>query len=187
MDVIKIAENGCAIIRGMLKICVAKIFANGKLQSKGFVRMFARSSISLHAKGSIVVGSKLRIGKNSMLTAQGGAVIIGNGVGINRDVLINSHDKITIGDNTVIAPHVCIYDHDHLFDKQHGVDKKKFKCAPISIGKNVWIGAGTIILRGSEIGDNCIIGAGCVIKGKYPAGSLVVQKRETVVSEIRDN
>ena len=57
-----------------------------------------------------------------------------------------------------------------------------FKTSPVIIGNNVWIGANTVILRGTEIGDNCVIGAGCVIKGKYGANSVIVQKRtETTI------
>ena len=51
-------------------------------------------------------------------------------------------------------------------------------CAPVTIGKNVWIGAGTIILKGSAIEDNCIIAAGSVVKGIIPEGSVFMQKRE---------
>ena len=50
--------------------------------------------------------------------------------------------------------------------------------APVIIGKNCWIGAGTIILKGSQIGDNCVVGAGCVLKGNYADDSLIIQKRD---------
>ncbi len=178
MDIVKITENGFAVMRGAVKCCLTKVFANGKFKFCGVIRMFARATVSVHAKGSISLGKGLKIGKNAMLTAQGGTITIGNGVGINRDVLINSHESVAIGDNTVIAPRVCIYDHDHLYDMDHGVNKKEFKTAPITIGNNVWIGANAVILRGTEIGDNCIVGAGSIVKGKYPAGTLIVQKRE---------
>ena len=62
-----------------------------------------------------------------------------------------------------------IYDHDHIFDKETGVDRKKYKVAPVVIGKNCWIGANAVILRGTTIGDNCVVGAGCVLKGNYSA------------------
>ena len=47
------------------------------------------------------------------------------------------------------------------------------------IGKNCWIGANTIILKGTIIGDNCVVGAGCVLKGKYPDSTIIIQKRIT--------
>ena len=37
-----------------------------------------------------------------------------------------------------------------------------------------------MILRGTKLGDNCVVGAGCVIRGEYPDNTVIVQKRETV-------
>ena len=50
------------------------------------------------------------------------------------------------------------------------------------IGKNVWIGANVTILKDSVIGDNCVVGAGSVVKGKYRentviAGNPAVEKK----------
>ena len=58
----------------------------------------------------------------------------------------------------------------------------KYKTGSIEIGNNVWIGANTIILRGTKIGDNAVIAAGSIVKGEVPTGAVIVQKR---VSEIR--
>ncbi len=181
MDIGKVFEHGIAVLRANICLLTNKIWNTKRVRFNPKSRMFARSEVVIRDYGSVEFGANLKIGKNSMLTAQGGNIIIGNGVGINRDVLINSHEQITIGDNTVIAPRVCIYDHDHLYDNEHGVNKKEFKSAPIVIGKNVWIGANAIILRGSKIGDNCVVGAGSVIKGEFPAGTVIVQKRETEI------
>lgn len=72
-----------------------------------------------------------------------------------------------------------IYDHDHDFRHPDGLKAEAFKTAPIVIGKDCWIGANTVILRGTTIGDNCVVGAGSIIKGNYPAESVIVQKRDT--------
>ena len=93
------------------------------------------------------------------------------------------HDSITIGANTIMGPGVYIYDHDHVFDSTVGVRRNEYVTAPISIGKNCWIGANTVILRGTTIGDNCLIAAGCVVKGNVPAGSVVIQKREEIIKQ----
>ena len=57
----------------------------------------------------------------------------------------------------------------------------KFKTAPITIGNNVWIGANTLILRGTTIGDNCVVAGGSVIRGNYPSNTVIIQKRTTEV------
>lgn len=59
----------------------------------------------------------------------------------------------------------------------------KFKTAPITIGNNVWIGAHALILRGTTIGDNIVVGGGTVVKGDFPANSVIIQKRTTEVRQ----
>ena len=58
----------------------------------------------------------------------------------------------------------------------------KFVTAPVTIGDNSWIGCNVVILRGTSIGKNCIVGAGSVLKGTYPDNSVIVQKRQTTAT-----
>ena len=62
----------------------------------------------------------------------------------------------------------------------------EYKTAPIIIGNNVWVGANTVILRGAEIGDNSVIGAGCIVKGKIPENSVFVQKRQSIYKKFKE-
>lgn len=82
----------------------------------------------------------------------------------------------------MLGPNVLIYDHDHDYKAKGGVFSLKYKTTPIVIGNNVWIGANSIILRGTSIGNNCVVGAGCVLKGEYPDNSIIVQKRNTEIT-----
>ena len=70
-----------------------------------------------------------------------------------------------------------VYDHDHDFRAEGGVKSMQYKSSPIKIGNNVWIGANSIILRGTVIGDNAVIGAGSIVKGEVPVGELFIQKK----------
>ena len=134
--------------------------------------------------GGIQLGKGVLIASNSVLsTSDGGRLSLGKMVGINRNSMIICHEYIMIGDNTIMGPGVYIYDHDHVFSSAKGVRRTEYVTAPILIGKNCWIGAGTIILRGTTIGNNCLIAAGCVVKGNYPDGSVVIQKREEIITQ----
>jgi len=96
---------------------------------------------------------------------------IGNRVGFSG-VRIGCFKEITIGDDCVIGANVLITDSDwHPLDP----DKRKefgsspaIKSIPVNIGNNVFIGVNSMILKGSEIGDNSIIGAGSVVSGVIP-------------------
>ena len=117
-------------------------------------------------------GSKIRVRKN-------GKVKIGSHVGLGNRSFIVCHDEITIGDGSIIGPNVFIYDHDHDYSADN--PSKNFITSPVHIGKNVWIGANVVILRGTEIGDNCIIAAGSVLKGKFESNNTIYQKRTTTL------
>lgn len=118
-------------------------------------------------------GCKFKVRRNAELN-------IGDGVKINYNCIFACHEKISIGNGTEFGPSVYIYDHDHDF--RAGLKENKYKCAPVSIGKNCWIGANTVILRGTTIGDDCIIGAGSVINGEFPSHTVIIQRRKTETS-----
>lgn len=102
--------------------------------------------------------SKVRIGKhftsmqNCRILVRDGELVIGDHVGINSNCVIVCHHSIHIGSDVGIGPNVCIYDHDHDFRIEGGKAAKKYRCSPVVIEDNVWIGANTIILRGVRIG-----------------------------------
>ena len=111
-------------------------------------------------------------------------IIIGNNVSFNRNSICAAHKFISIGNNSSIGPNCCIYDHDHRFGKNG--KEPGFKTDDVVIEENVWIGAGSIILRGTHIGKNSVIGAGCIIKGDIPPNSLVTQNREINIVELKE-
>lgn len=125
-------------------------------------------------KSRIIIGKKSSIRRNTEISATSGQIEIENGVFINRNCMIVSHNHIQIGENTSIGPGVYIYDHNH--DGKGG-----FVTAPVVIGENVWIGAGSIILMGVTIGNNAVIAAGSVITKNVNDGELIIQKRNTTV------
>ena len=133
-------------------------------------------------------GAKLIIGKNFKMrdgakirVRKGATCIIGNNSSVNCNNMIACRERIEIGHDVQMSPNVQIYDHDHDFRAAGGIKSGKYRTAPVKIGNNVWIGANTVILRGTEIGDNCVIGAGCIMKGKYKEGSVIIQKRKEEV------
>jgi len=117
-------------------------------------------------------------GTNNHLVCEHGEMELGAGVIFNRNCIAVCWQKIKIGNGCLFGPNVCIYDHDHEFG-MNGVSPNKFMCSDIIIEDGCWIGAGSIILRGTHIGKNTVIGAGTVVKGDIPPDSLVISSRET--------
>lgn len=135
-------------------------------------------------KASINVGYGFRSRRNVEINARDlGNISIGNNVFLNSSCVITARNRIEIGDNTIFGPGVVVYDNDH--DIKNGIVlDNKFKTDPVYIGKNVWIGAHSIILKGSVIEDGCIIAAGSVVKGKVPKGMILIQKRENTMRTV---
>ena len=114
---------------------------------------------------------------------------IGQNVFINRNVIIACRKHIEIGAGTVIGPNVVIYDHDHRFDANGRVKESApnpYKEGDVIVGKNVWLGAGAILLRGTNIGDNTIIAAGAIVKGKIPEGVLVRRENNNIIEKLEN-
>jgi acetyltransferase-like isoleucine patch superfamily enzyme len=82
-------------------------------------------------------------------------------------------EKITIGENCLFGENVKIYDHNHRFKSTSLIKDQGYTTAPITIGRNVWVGSDVTILKGVTVGDNSVIGAGCVISENIPANHVV--------------
>jgi galactoside O-acetyltransferase len=104
----------------------------------------------------------------------GGAhLFLGNYVYANYNLTLVDDGNIFIADHTMIGPNVTIATASHpiwpsLREKgyQYNVD--------VHIGKNVWIGAGALILPGVSVGDNSVIGAGSVVTKDVPSNVVAV-------------
>lgn len=109
---------------------------------------------------------------------------IGKNVTIMEGVIIDpSHCwHITIGDNVILAPRVHILAHD--------ASTKLFlnhtRVADVSIGSNVFIGAGSIVLPGVTVGSNVVIGAGSIIKKDIPDNSVAVGNPAKVICTLTE-
>lgn len=134
--------------------------------------------VELGKKSSIILGKMVRVHSGTKIKVRKNAkLIMETGVKLNYNCIIACHNQIKIGAGTQFGPSVYLYDHDH--DYKSGLEKNMYLEDPIEIGKNCWIGANTVILRGTKIGDNCVVGAGCILKGVFPNNSVIVQKRLT--------
>jgi acetyltransferase-like isoleucine patch superfamily enzyme len=169
---------------GFVKMALNKLFhpINFKGPVISLVSPFSEITIS---GGKLSIGKAFKMRDGAKIRVRKGAeCIIGNNVSVNSNNMIACHERIVVGDNVQLSPNVQIYDHDHDFRAVGGLAAMKYKTSPIEIGSNVWIGANTVILRGTKIGDNCVVGAACVLKGCYPDNSVIVQKKESFVRNL---
>ncbi|BFQ95201.1 acyltransferase [Enterococcus cecorum] len=168
---------------GAIKMAWTKLFHIGDFKGPKISMVSPFTEITLDNGGKLEIGEKFKMRDGAKIRVRKGAICkIGRNTSVNCNNMIACRERIIIGNDVQFSPNVQIYDHDHDFRAEGGVKAGKYKTGSIEIGNNVWIGANTIILRGTKIGDNAVIAAGSIVKGEVPTGAVIVQKR---VSEIR--
>ena len=103
----------------------------------------------------------------------GHQIRIGSRTFANFGLTILDVAPVTIGDDVQIGPHVQLLTATHPLEARSRRDKWEY-AQPITIGDNVWLGAGSIVCPGVTIGDNTVVGAGAVVTGDLPANVLAV-------------
>ncbi|GAA0778332.1 sugar O-acetyltransferase [Clostridium subterminale] len=167
-------------------------------KAKNLIRQYNNTmSEDVYTKNNILdnlLGSK---GKNLWITAPffvdyGNNIYFGNNCEVNMNCTFLDDNKIIIGDNALIAPNVQIYTAFHPVNarERFGETKEdgtfqfcKTQTAPVTIGNNVWIGGGAIIMPGVKIGDNVVIGAGSVVIKDIPSNKVAYGNPCTVARE----
>ena len=169
---------------GMMRALFYKVIYFKNINSSVFV-MQSKSRIDVFSKKSkINIGKFVFIRKNTTIRIDGESTLdIGDHVFMNDNCNINCANKISIGSYTKIAPNVSINDHDHNYK---GVEGGNLIKGEVIIGKNVWIGSNSVILRGTVIEDNAVVAAGSVVKGHVPKDSLFLNKRENITKLYKD-
>ncbi|TMP73944.1 sugar O-acetyltransferase [Pseudoalteromonas sp. S1608] len=90
---------------------------------------------------------------------------------------------ISIGDDCLIGPNVQLLAVSHAVNPTERLNKENF-AAPITIGNNVWIGAGVIILAGVTIGDNAVVAAGSIVTKDVAANTVVAGNPAVRIKDI---
>lgn len=110
---------------------------------------------------------------------------VGDNFYANFNLVILDEAPVTFGDNVFIAPNCGFYTAGHPIDaadRNKGLEYAR----PITVGDNVWIGAGVTVLPGVAIGDNCVIGAGSVVVKDIPANCIAVGNPCKVIKTINN-
>ena len=113
-------------------------------------------------------------------------VHFGNKIYANFNLTLVDDTHIYVGDCTMFGPNVTVATAGHPILPELREQGYQYN-ASIRIGKNCWIGAGTIILPGITIGDNVVVGAGSVVTKDLPDGVVAVGNPCRVLREINDH
>jgi acetyltransferase-like isoleucine patch superfamily enzyme len=113
--------------------------------------------------------------------AIGDRCLIGKGSGIV------GHRSIVIGDDVFTGHHVYITDANHGYeDVSLPIGKQFAPPQPVSIGAGSWLGHGTVVLPGAQVGEHVVVGAGSVVTGALPSFCVAVGNPARVVRRYVD-
>jgi len=105
--------------------------------------------------------------------APGAELQLGDGVGMSGTVVC-AGKKIIIGEKTIIGSGAVLFDNDGHEPAADGSWPAEYvkSARPILIGRGVFIGARSIIMKGVQIGDGAVIGIGSVVTRNVPPNSI---------------
>lgn len=97
----------------------------------------------------------------------------------------NDSPSISIGARSIFGPRFRCYDNDF-----HGIRAKDrhsqpaIKTAPIKIGEDCFFGEACFVLKGVELGDRCVVGAGSVVTTSFPSDSIIAGNPAKLIRKI---
>ena len=150
-----------------------KIKGKNNIVKRNLYSLFYDTKIRIIGNNNkIIFGENCRISSLRILVLGNNNLIkIGNNVVVNastdQPTIINSKENsIIIEDGCLLSNNIEIHntDYHYIFDDNNNIQKTE---KSIIIHKNVWIGLRTVILKGTEVSENCVIGACSLLSGKY--------------------
>lgn len=110
---------------------------------------------------------------------------IGENFFANHNTIILDCNKVKFGDNVFVAPNCGFYTAGHPIDSDLRNTGLEY-AYPITVGDNVWFGAGVHVMPGVNIGSNVVIGGGSIVVKDIPSDSVAFGNPCRVVRKITD-
>lgn len=124
-------------------------------------------------RGNLGIGDDCEVCSGALMYPWGGSIELAGRVHVGPGVVIYGHGGVSIGDETLLGPGCRLISSNHTVPSL-GIDIRSQPdvLLPLTIGRDVWLGAGVTVLGGVTIEDGAVVGAGAVVTGRIPAGSV---------------
>jgi acetyltransferase-like isoleucine patch superfamily enzyme len=160
--------------RLMLRWAWLKLRWRGRLQTDGICFVGPGVIFEIGPEATVRLGRWSWIGHGTKIRAHEGSVAIGAKTVLGQECTISSFQHVAIGRECILADRVMLIDFDHgVTEVERPIRLQGIYKRDVNVGNNCWIGYGACILRGSTVGDNCIVGTSTVVTKDVPPNAVV--------------
>ena len=165
------------ILKTVYALLITRVFYRGA--------RLIRRPFHIRGKRNLKYGKNFTTGYSCRFELFGGegCLSMGDNCNLGDNVHLVASDSVVIGNNFLSASKVFISDTSHgnyslfkgkISDPKQPPNERPLHSVPVSIGNNVWLGENVVVLPGSKIGDNCIVGSNAVVSGEIPSDSIAL-------------
>jgi acetyltransferase-like isoleucine patch superfamily enzyme len=160
-----------SIRQRLMLIRVVNCFPLLRIDSSVRVEYTPLSAIEIEGNVTIGAFSEIVAVKFDTHSSVAGGLLIGRNVSIGMGANIRAAGgRVSIGKNTLIAQNVSLIAANHIVKLGFLINEMPWceEKTGVTIGENVWIGAGAVVLPGVTVGDNSVVAAGAVVVSSIP-------------------
>lgn len=160
-----------------------------------FVTLYGllRLKVKISSRAEVELSPNLRLGRGTTVSSftkikvTEGPLVTGENCGFATGCFIATGEAgIVMGDHVICGPNVVIIGSNYRYDRLDvPLEEQGVTSVGIRIGRNVWIGANSVILDGAEIGDGSIVVANSLVNRRFPPYSIIQGNPAKVILERR--
>ena len=194
-----VTSYGVALSRGLILYRkIAFIFPGVRISPirKCFLGRYSivghHTRIVAESKSGVNIGRGSKIGAYSIISCTSGfnelgeGLFIGDGSGFGEYSYFGCSGGVEIGNKVIVGQYVSFHSEKHIVNSHLGlVDFNQLSRTGIKIGSNCWIGAKATFLDGSQLGNNCVVAAGSVVRDEYPDNVVIAGVPAKIVKQIK--
>ena len=132
---------------------------------------------------ALQIGNNVLVGRNSLLKARGGRIVIDDGTNIGHGCHVGSSSEVILGAHCLIGPGCFIGALQHEFSRTDVpiVEQGLVLKGGVRLGRGAWLGAHVIVNDGVTIGEGAVIGAGSIVTKEIPPYAIAVGSPAAIV------